>query len=70
MGISIRSLHLPNVLTTSLYFSVPNGTLNPIDIWISDNYVTAFRNPSVPGYLHLGDVPSDQLVCTLQVCAL
>lgn len=67
MGISIRSLQLPESFPSTLSFSVPCGTPDPIDEWISQNYVTTFRDPSVPGYLYLGDVPRDQLVCTLQV---
>lgn len=68
MGVSIHSLKLPDPVPFTLSFSGPSEMPDPIDMWISQNYVTACRNPFAPGYLYLGDLPREQLVCTLQVC--
>lgn len=40
---------------------------NPIDYWLIRNYVTHCRDISQPEYLHLGDLPKSQVLCTVQV---
>lgn len=66
MPVSIRALQLPDHCPTISSFTVL-PTPNPIDIWLTRNYVTHCRDYFAPEYLHIGDIPRDQVLCTVQV---
>jgi hypothetical protein len=58
-------LYLPQPCTNQPYTVLPRP--NAVDNWIYQNKEDAHTNVLVPGYLHLSDTPSDQVLCTVQI---
>ena len=54
------SLHLPRVLSVHPFTKLPQP--NAIDDWLDTNYTD-----NIPGYMHLGDLLSSELMCILQL---
>ncbi|KIM78282.1 hypothetical protein PILCRDRAFT_11275 [Piloderma croceum F 1598] len=58
-------LDLPQPSINKPYMVLPCP--NAVDNWIYQNKDDAHTNVFVPGYLHLSDTPSDQVLCTVQI---
>lgn len=42
---------------------LPDG----LDDWLNGNYFTLFKDVVSPTYFQMGDVPSDEVLCTVQL---
>ena len=60
-------LRLPDLRLRSSYTVLPFP--NAIDTWLGSNPVKICKNYLGPVFVHLGDLPSDQVVCTVQLHA-
>jgi hypothetical protein len=65
MPTSWKILDLPDLRLRTPYTVLPRP--NAIDKWLSGNYVTSPGNVFALGYRYMGDLLSDQVLCTLQL---
>lgn len=60
-------LRLPEVQLRTPYIILPPP--NAIDQWLLANHIDVLNNVFEHSHSHMGDVPSDQVSCTLQLSA-
>ena len=60
-------LHLPDLRLRSSYTVLPLP--NAVDTWLSNSPVKICGDCLGPTFVQLGDLPSDQVVCTVQLHA-
>ena len=58
-------LNLPCVLSTAPFTKLPWP--NAIDDWLAMNYMDNIHDFYSPGYMHLGDLLHDEMMCILQL---
>lgn len=61
------SLDLPRVLSVGPFTKLPWP--NAIDDWLGMNYTDNIHDCYLPGYMHLGDLLSSEVMCILQLQA-
>jgi hypothetical protein len=60
-------LNLPRVLSVAPFTKLPRP--NAIDDWLAVNYTDSIHDCFEPGYMHLGDLLHDEMMCILQLHA-